>query len=293
MRFEGSYVALVTPFDNNGKIDEKKIRELVNWHVENGTSGIVPCGTTGETPTLSEEEYKRVIKIVVDEVAGRIKVVAGAGANSTEKAIELTKYAKSVGADAVLSTCPYYNKPSQRGIYEHYKKIAKECKFPIMLYNIPSRTGVNIEAETVAKLSEIEEIVAIKEATGSLEQMIKIKELCGDKIDILSGEDHLILPMLSIGAKGVVSVVANILPEKMSELISAFFKKDFDRAYELHSYLYGISTNMFIEGNPVTIKAAMNILNILKNDNVRLPLINVEETTKNRLKKLFEDKNIL
>ena len=167
MKFKGSYVALITPFKENGELDEYKIRELVNYHIENGTSGIVPCGTTGEAPTLTFSEHEKVIKIVVEEVKGRIQVIAGAGSNNTNRAIELTKYAKELGADAALSTCPYYNKPSQRGLYEHYKKIAEEAKFPIMLYNVPSRTGVNIESETVAKLAEIPEIVAIKEATGS------------------------------------------------------------------------------------------------------------------------------
>ena len=293
MKFKGSYVALITPFKENGELDEYKIRELVNYHIENGTSGIVPCGTTGEAPTLTFSEHEKVIKIVVEEVKGRIQVIAGAGSNNTNRAIELTKYAKELGADAALSTCPYYNKPSQRGLYEHYKKIAEEAKFPIMLYNVPSRTGVNIESETVAKLAEIPEIVAIKEATGSLEHMIKIQDLCGDKIEILSGEDHLILPMLSIGAKGVVSVVANIMPKEMSDLIASFLNKDFDKAYKLHTDLYDVSRNMFIEGNPVTVKTAMKILGKVNNDDVRLPLLPSEENTYKKLEKLFKEKGII
>ena len=293
MKFKGSYVALITPFKENGELDEYKIRELVNYHIENGTSGIVPCGTTGEAPTLTFSEHEKVIKIVVEEVKGRIQVIAGAGSNNTNRAIELTKYAKELGADAALSTCPYYNKPSQRGLYEHYKKIAEEAKFPIMLYNVPSRTGVNIESETVAKLAEIPEIVAIKEATGSLEQMIKIQDLCGDKIENLSGEDHLILPMLSIGAKGVVSVVANIMPKEMSDLIASFLNKDFDKAYKLHTDLYDVSRNMFIEGNPVTVKTAMKILGKVNNDDVRLPLLPSEENTYKKLEKLFKEKGII
>ena len=288
MKFEGSYVALITPFKENGEVDEEKIRELVNYHIENGTAGIVPCGTTGEAPTLTFSEHEKVIKIVVEEVKGRIKVIAGAGSNNTDRAIELTKYAKKLGADAALSTCPYYNKPTQRGLYEHYRKIAEEAKFPIMLYNVPGRTGTNIEAETVARLAEIPEIVAIKEATGSLEQMIKIQDLCGDKIEILSGEDHLILPMLSIGAKGVVSVVANIMPREMSELISSFLNREFEKAYNLHTKLYEVSRNMFIEGNPVTVKAAMNILGQIDNDLVRLPLVSAEQKTKDKLTKFFK-----
>lgn len=293
MKFEGSYVALITPFKKNGEIDEEKIRELVNWHIENGTSGIVPCGTTGEAPTLTFSEHEKVIKIVVEEVKGRIQVIAGAGSNNTNRAIELTKYAKELGADAALSTCPYYNKPSQRGLYEHYKKIAEESKFPIMLYNVPGRTGTNIEAKTIAKLAEIPEIVAVKEATGSLEQMIRIQDLCGDKIEILSGEDHLILPMLSIGAKGVVSVVANIMPRQMSDLISSYLNHDYDRAFNLHTDLYDVSRNMFIEGNPVTVKTAMKILNMVDNDDVRLPLLPSEERTYTKLVKLFKEKGIM
>ena len=293
MKFEGSYVALITPFKSNGEVDEDKIRELVNYHIENGTAGIVPCGTTGEAPTLTFSEHEKVIKIVVEEVRGRIQVVAGAGSNNTDRAIELTKYAKELGADAALSTCPYYNKPSQRGIYEHYKKIAEEGKFPVMLYNVPGRTGVNIEAETVARLSEFPEIVAIKEATGSIEQMIRIQDLCGDKIEILSGEDHLILPMLSIGAKGVVSVVANIMPKEMKELIEAFLKQEYKKAYKLHTELYDVSRNMFIEGNPVTVKTAMKILGKIDNDIVRLPLVSCEEKTVDKLTKMFKQKGII
>ena len=293
MKFEGSYVALITPFKSNGEVDEDKVRELVNYHIENGTAGIVPCGTTGEAPTLTFAEHEKVIKIVVEEVKGRIQVVAGAGSNNTDRAVELTKYAKELGADAALSTCPYYNKPSQRGIYEHYKKIAEEAKFPVMLYNVPGRTGVNIEAETVARLAEFPEIVAIKEATGSIEQMIRIQDLCGDKIEILSGEDHLILPMLSIGAKGVVSVVANIMPKEMKELIAAFLNQEYEKAYKLHTELDDVSRNMFIEGNPVTVKTAMKILGKIDNDIVRLPLVSCEEKTVDKLTKLFKQKGII
>lgn len=293
MKFEGSYVALITPFTNTGEVDEEKIRELVNWHIENGTAGIVPCGTTGEAPTLEFAEHEKVIKIVVEEVRGRIQVIAGAGSNNTNRAIELTKYARELGADAALSTCPYYNKPSQRGLFEHYKKIAQEAKFPIMLYNVPGRTGTNIEAATIAQLAEFPEIVAVKEATGSLEQMIRIQDLCGDKIEILSGEDHLILPMLSIGAKGVVSVVANIMPREMSDLISSFLSQDYDRAFKLHTDLYDISRHMFIEGNPVTVKTAMKIMGQVENDFVRLPLVSSEKKTYDKLEKLFRERGII
>lgn len=286
--FKGSYVALVTPFDKNGNVDVKKIEELVEFHINNGTSGIVPCGTTGETSTLTEEEYRLVIKTVVDKVNKRIQVIAGAGSNNTKKAIELTNICKELGADAVLSTCPYYNKPTQRGIKEHYKLIAKTTNMPIVIYNIPGRTGVNILPETIYELSKLDEIVAIKEATGSIDQMIQIKGLCKDNIDILSGEDGLLLPMLAIGCKGVISVTANILPKEVSKLIDLYFNNKNEEAMELHQELYNISTNLFIEGNPVTIKTAMKIKGLLENDDVRLPLVNSSKETVTFLNKVLQ-----
>lgn len=292
MFFKGSYVAMVTPFKEDGNIDEVKIRELVNYHIENGTSGIVPCGTTGESPTLSYSEHKRVIEIVVEEVAGRIQVVAGAGSNSTKEAIELTKYAKEVGADAVLSIVPYYNKPGQDGIYAHFAKIASEVDIPIMLYNVPGRTGVKMEAETIARLAKIENIKGIKEACGCLEQVSDIKQLCGDSIDILSGDDSLLLPMLSIGAVGVVSVTANFMAKELSDLLESFAKGDIKRSQELHYKLFEINKNMFIESNPVPVKSVMQMMGTIREE-VRLPLTPLKEENKEILKELLKEVGIL
>lgn len=288
MEFKGAYTALITPFKEDYAVDYEKLEDLVEFQVENGISGIVVCGTTGETPTLSEEEYKKVIKTVVDKVAKRVQVIAGAGANSTKKAIELTKICKELGADAVLSTCPYYNKPTQRGIQAHYEAISSAVGIPLIIYNVPGRTGSNVLPETIEKLSHIPNIVGVKEASGSLEQMIEIRKLCRKNFNILSGEDHLIMPMSAVGCRGVISVIANILPKKVSE----FYNLQGEEKEAMHEYLYDISRNLFIEGNPVTVKEAMDILGLASN-RVRLPLISAEPKTREKLKNLFKLKGLL
>lgn len=288
MEFKGAYTALITPFKEDYAVDYEKLEDLVEFQVENGISGIVVCGTTGETPTLSEEEYKKVIKTVVDKVAKRVQVIAGAGANSTKKAIELTKICKELGADAVLSTCPYYNKPTQRGIQAHYEAISSAVDIPLIIYNVPGRTGSNVLPETIEKLSHIPNIVGVKEASGSLEQMIEIRKLCRKNFNILSGEDHLIMPMSAVGCRGVISVIANILPKKVSE----FYNLQGEEKEAMYEYLYDISRNLFIEGNPVTVKEAMDILGLASN-RVRLPLISAEPKTREKLKNLFKLKGLL
>ncbi|MDU4652662.1 4-hydroxy-tetrahydrodipicolinate synthase [Sneathia sanguinegens] len=288
MEFKGAYTALITPFKEDYAVDYEKLEDLVEFQVENGISGIVVCGTTGETPTLSEEEYKKVIKTVVDKVAKRVQVIAGAGANSTKKAIELTKICKELGADAVLSTCPYYNKPTQRGIQAHYEAISSAVDIPLIIYNVPGRTGSNVLPETIEKLSHIPNIVGVKEASGSLEQMIEIRKLCRKNFNILSGEDHLIMPMSAVGCRGVISVIANILPKKVSE----FYNLQGEEKEAMHEYLYDISRNLFIEGNPVTVKEAMDILGLASN-RVRLPLVSAEPKTREKLKNLFKLKGLL
>lgn len=288
MEFKGAYTALITPFKEDYAVDYEKLEDLVEFQVENGISGIVVCGTTGETPTLSEEEYKKVIKTVVDKVAKRVQVIAGAGANSTKKAIELTKICKELGADAVLSTCPYYNKPTQRGIQAHYEAISSAVDIPLIIYNVPGRTGSNVLPETIEKLSHIPNIVGVKEASGSLEQMIEIRKLCRKNFNILSGEDHLIMPMSAVGCIGVISVIANILPKKVSE----FYNLQGEEKEAMHEYLYDISRNLFIEGNPVTVKEAMDILGLASN-RVRLPLVSAEPKTREKLKNLFKLKGLL
>lgn len=288
MEFKGAYTALITPFKEDYAVDYEKLEDLVEFQVENGISGIVVCGTTGETPTLSEEEYKKVIKTVVDKVAKRVQVIAGAGANSTKKAIELTKICKELGADAVLSTCPYYNKPTQRGIQAHYEAISSAVDIPLIIYNVPGRTGSNVLPETIEKLSHIPNIVGVKEASGSLEQMIEIRKLCRKNFNILSGEDHLIMPMSAVGCRGVISVIANILPKKVSE----FYNLQGEEKEAMHEYLYDVSRNLFIEGNPVTVKEAMDILGLASN-RVRLPLVSAEPKTREKLKNLFKLKGLL
>ncbi|MCJ7595415.1 MAG: 4-hydroxy-tetrahydrodipicolinate synthase, partial [Desulfobacterales bacterium] len=218
--FSGSIVAIVTPF-KGGKVDEEKYRELIEFQIKGGTSAIVPCGTTGESATLSIEEHNRVIEIAVKAVNKRVPVIAGTGGNSTREAIELTRHAKEIGADATLQVTPYYNKPTQEGLYEHFKAIAKSAPLPQVLYNVPGRTGVNMLPQTVARLAELSEVVAIKEASGNLGQMAEILQLAGEKITLLSGDDNVTLPVLAIGGKGVISVVANIVPGDTSEMVKA------------------------------------------------------------------------
>lgn len=288
MKYTGSYVALITPFKDNLEVDYDKLSELLDFQIENGTNGIVVCGTTGEAATLSEEEYIKVITFVTEKSKGKVKVVAGAGSNSTKRAVELTKICKEIGVDAVLSVAPYYNKPTQKAIIEHFKKIA-EVGIDVILYNVPSRTGVNIEARTTIELSKVKNIVGVKEATGSIEQMIEIANNVSEEFDILSGEDNLILPMLSIGAVGVISVTANALPKE----VAAQFKLKGAEQFNHHKYMYDIHKNMFIEGNPVTIKAVMNIMGLIKNKKVREPLMETSDETDIKLKELLKSKGLI
>lgn len=288
MKYIGSYVALITPFKDNLEVDYDKLSELLDFQIENGTNGIVVCGTTGEAATLSEEEYIKVITFVTEKSKGKVKVVAGAGSNSTKRAVELTKICKEIGVDAVLSVAPYYNKPTQKAIIEHFKKIA-EVGIDVILYNVPSRTGVNIEAKTTIELSKVKNIVGVKEATGSIEQMIEIANNVSEDFDILSGEDNLILPMLSIGAVGVISVTANALPK---EVANQFILKG-NEQFNHHKYMYDIHKNMFIEGNPVTIKAVMNIMGLIENKKVREPLMETSDETDIKLKELLKSKGLI
>ena len=289
--FSGSYVALVTPFKNN-KVDFDTLKKLVEFHIKNGTSGIAPCGTTGESATLNLEEHEAVIETVVKTVHGRIKVIAGTGSNNTVEAIELTKFAKKAGADGVLSVSPYYNRPTQKGLYLHFKSIADKVDIPIMLYNIQSRTGVNIEPETIAKLvKDCPQIVAVKEASGSIAQMSRIKYLCPD-IDLLSGDDELTLPVLSIGGCGVVSVVANIVPKDVAETVSSYLKGNIEKAKKLHYKLLPLTKAMFIETNPIPVKTAMGILKMCSPE-LRLPMSSMEEKNVENLKKTLQHYSFL
>jgi 4-hydroxy-tetrahydrodipicolinate synthase len=283
--FRGSLVAMVTPFTENGKVDEKGINELVEFHIKNGTDGIVPCGTTGESPTLSYEEHKKVVEITVKAVAGRVPVIAGTGSNSTWEALDLTAHAKEAGADAALVVVPYYNKPTQKGLYLHYKELAETIDIPIVVYNVPSRTGVNLLPETLSELAELKNIAAVKEASGNLEQMARIVELCGEKITLLSGDDKLLLPVLSIGGKGVISVVANIIPADVANMVRQFEEGNYQSAQEMFiSKVYPLSSAMFYETNPIPVKTSVKLMG-LPSGNLRLPLAPMSETNLKKLKK--------
>ena len=290
--FKGSIVAIVTPFKNN-KIDEKKLRQLIDFQIKNGSSGIVPCGTTGESATLSFDEHESVIQIAIDQAGKRVPVIAGTGSNSTEEAIMLTKQAASAGADASLQVSPYYNRPTQKGLYEHFKAIANSVDIPIILYNIASRTGVNIEPETIAKLScDCKNIVGVKEASGNLDQMSRIKQLCGENFDLISGDDGLTLPVLSIGGTGIISVVANIVPKDVAQLVAAFEKGDFKKAKELHYKLLPLIKAVFLETNPIPVKTAMGLLGMCAPD-LRLPMCSMSEANLDKLKKVLKDYRLL
>jgi len=290
--FRGSIVAIVTPF-KNGKVDEKKLGELIDFQIKNGTSGIVPCGTTGESATLTFDEHERVIEIAIEQAKKRVPVIAGTGSNSTEEAIMLTKQAAKAGADASLQVSPYYNRPTQKGLYEHFKAIANSVDIPIILYNIAGRTGVNIEPETIAKLaSDCKNIVAVKEASGSLDQMSRIKSLCPKSFQLISGDDGLTLPVLSIGGIGIISVVANIVPKDVSDLVSAFEKGDIKKAQELHYKLLPLIKAAFIETNPIPVKTAMGLLGMCSAD-LRLPMCEMAPENLEKLKKALRDYGLL
>ncbi|TLM97778.1 4-hydroxy-tetrahydrodipicolinate synthase, partial [bacterium] len=257
--FKGSIVAIVTPF-RNGEIDEERLRELVEFQIVNGTDGIVPCGTTGEASTLDYEEHDRVIEIVVQQAKKRVPVIAGTGSNSTKEAIEISEHARKVGADGILLVTPYYNKPTQEGLYRHFKAIAEAVALPQILYNVPGRTSVNMLPETVARLAEIQNIVGIKEATGSLQQASEILALCGDKIDVLSGDDFITFPMMACGGAGVISVTANIMPKEIASMIDAFNAGNMEEARLLHLKLLKINNAMFIETDPTPVKTALGLM---------------------------------
>ena len=289
--FKGSIVAIVTPF-LNGAIDEDKLRSLVEFQIENGTDAIVPCGTTGEASTLDFDEHYRVIEIVVQQVNKRIPVIAGTGSNSTTEAIELTAHARKLGADGALLVTPYYNKPSQEGLYRHFKAVAEAVALPQVLYNVPGRTGVNLLPETVARLADIPNIVAIKEATGSLQQASEVLALCGDKLDVLSGDDFITLPMMACGAKGIISVVANIMPKEVATLVDAFVAGKMEEARKLHLKLLKIANAMFIETNPVPVKTAVALMR-MASDEVRLPLAPMADVNRAKLAAIMKEYGLI
>jgi len=289
--FEGAMVALVTPFKKE-KVDEKKLAELVEFHIKNGTNGIVPCGTTGESATLSYEEHDRVIEVVIEAVNKKIPVIAGTGSNSTAEALMLTKHAKKAGADASLQVSPYYNKPTQEGLYQHFKAIAEGSDLPMIVYNIASRTGVNIEPETMERISKVKNIVGVKESSGNLEQMARIRYLCGDKFNLISGDDGLTLPVLAIGGTGVISVVNNIVPKDVSDMVAKFKKGDIEGARKLHYKLLPLIRAVFLETNPIPVKTALSLMGMIEPD-LRLPLCSMSEANLEKLKKALKNYGLL
>ncbi len=288
--FTGAMVALVTPFQD-GEVDFQTLDELIEFQIEGGIDAIVPVGTTGESPTLSHEEHKQVIERVVRSVDGQVPVIAGAGSNSTTEAIELTEFSKKIGADATLQVCPYYNKPMQEGFYQHFKTIAETVDLPIVLYNIPGRCGAGMTPETVARLSEVENIVAIKEATGSLDQASEIANRCD--ITIISGDDSLTLPLASVGGKGVISVVANIVPADVKAMTDLILEGDLASARPWHRKLFALSKGMLTPAtNPIPIKAAMGMLNMCSEE-LRLPMTPLEDSKKELLRATLEEYGLL
>jgi 4-hydroxy-tetrahydrodipicolinate synthase len=285
--FQGSFVALVTPF-RNGKVDEAKLRELVELHVANGTDGLIPCGTTGESPSLNHDEHRRVVEIVIEAARGRIRVVAGTGSNSTSEAIDLTKHAERAGAAGALVVNPYYNKPTQEGLYRHFCAVAESVGIPVLVYNIQSRTAVNVETDTMARLArDVRNIVGVKEASGSLDQMSQVIAACGPDFSVLSGDDNITLPLLAIGGSGVVSVIANIVPRETADLVHAALDGDWKRARDLHYRLFPLARAAFLETNPIPIKEAMAMAGMIEPE-FRLPMCRMSDANREKLRAILK-----
>ena len=289
--FAGSIVALVTPF-KDGAVDWESLDGLVEFHIKNGTHGIVPCGTTGESATLSHQEHDDVIKAVIKAVKKRVPVIAGTGSNSTEEAVRLTREAEKSGADGALLISPYYNRPTQEGIYQHYKKVAASVGIPLIVYNIPGRTGSKIEPETLARLSEIKNVAGVKEATGSVDQAIDVVRLSKAGFGVYSGEDSLVFSLMALGGKGVISTVANIVPKEMAELAQACLKGDWEKGRKLQLQLVPLIRAVFIETNPIPIKTALSLMGKCRGD-LRLPLTPMSEGNLKKLKTAMADFGVL
>lgn len=287
----GSIVAIITPF-KEGKFDEKAFSNLIEWHIKEGTNAIVPCGTTGESATLDYDEHHRVIELAIEVVNKRVPVIAGTGANSTDETIMITRKAQKAGADAALLVSPYYNKPTQEGIYRHYRKVAQVIDIPLVLYNVPGRTSSNILPETVARLAEIDTIAAIKEATGNMRQVSDVIRLCGDKITVLSGDDFTTFPLLMLGGKGVISVVANIMPKAVSEMCSFALRGLNDDARKIHYELEPLHGAMFFETNPIPVKTALALMGKIQEE-FRLPLCEMAEANRDKLKNTLKQYNLI
>jgi 4-hydroxy-tetrahydrodipicolinate synthase len=285
--FSGTITALITPF-KNGEVDVEALEGLVEFQIEHGVNGLVPCGTTGETPALSEEEDRVVVETVVRVAAGRVPVVAGTGSNSTDMAIKYTKMAKEVGADGSLQVAPYYNKPTQEGLFRHFATIAESTDLPLILYNIPGRTSVTISAETMARLAEIPNIVGVKDSTLSMNMISDIKRGCGEEFDILSGDDPMTLPLIALGGVGAISVASNVAPGAVSDMVGALLEGDWERGRELHYELLPLFRALFVETNPIPVKTAASLLGLCS-DEMRLPMIPLSGENLRILQRVMEE----
>ena len=290
--FRGAFVAIVTPFID-GQIDEQGLVDLIEFHIANGTHGIVPCGTTGESATMTHDEHHRVVELTVKTVNGRVPVVAGSGSNSTSEAIDLTKHAKAAGVDGVLMVSPYYNKPSQEGLYQHYKAVAEAVDVPIILYNVPSRTSSNILPATTARLAQIDNIVGIKEATADLNQISQVIRLCPDDFSVLSGDDFTSMPTVLIGGTGVISVTSNVAPRDMADMMEAALEGNLAKANQMHYKLFPLMQAMFYDTNPVPAKKSLELMGKIKSGMPRLPLYSMSDDNLARLKAALSDYGLI
>lgn len=289
--FEGSGVALVTPFNEKG-VDYEKLRELLNWHVENETDAIIICGTTGEATTMTEEEKKETIKFTVDVIGKRIPVIAGTGSNNTAASIQMSKYAESVGVDGLLVITPYYNKTNTKGLFKHFEAINNSVNIPIIVYNVPGRTGMNITTKQLVELAKLSNVKAIKEASGNISQVAEMKALVGDSIDIYSGNDNQIVPIMSLGGKGVISVLANVIPKEVHEMTHAYLKGDTQKSLNLQIKNLELCNNLFIETNPIPVKTALNMMG-MKVGPLRLPLYEMDSKNEETLKATLKKYNLI
>ncbi|WP_027722402.1 4-hydroxy-tetrahydrodipicolinate synthase [Maridesulfovibrio zosterae] len=292
MTFQGAYTALVTPF-KNGEIDQDAYRELIEWQIEQGIDGLVPCGTTGEAATMTHEEQGEVIRICVEQAKGRVPVIAGAGSNNTKEAVNLTLLAKEAGADAALQITPYYNKPTPAGLLAHFKALSKEASMPFILYNVPGRTGLNAMPETIAMIAnEVSDVIGVKEATGNLSQVSDVIEQCPEDFSVFSGDDFTVLPLLSLGGCGVISVVSNIAPKMMADMCAAFKAGEIKKAQELHFKMQPLNRVMFVETNPIPVKTALGMMGKLETS-FRLPLVPLMPESEATLKATLSKCNLV
>ena len=290
--FEGSFVAIVTPFNDDGSLDDGKLKELIEFQIENGTHGIVPCGTTGESPTLTHDEHDHVVELAVETVDGRVQVIAGAGSNSTAEALRLTRHAKAVGADGALVITPYYNKPTQNGLYAHFMHITDRVDIPVVIYNVPGRTGTDLQTATLAKLATHQNIIGLKEATGQLSRASEAVNACNDEFTVLSGDDINTLPIMAVGGRGVISVLANVAPREVADMCNAFKTGDLQTAQQIHHQTMQLALDLFIDTNPIPVKTALQMMGKL-NGRMRLPLAPMSDDTLEVLRQTMKNTGLL